>query len=95
MDLGLQPLRIAEFTGMSFAACLFFLKGSMMPHIQITWIEGRTTEQKRKLVTKLTELMVREADAKPEAVTIAFVDVPAENYASNGMLVADKRHKPK
>jgi 4-oxalocrotonate tautomerase len=65
--------------------------GEQMPHIQITWIEGRTIEQKRKLVTKLTDLFVAEADAKPEAVTIAFVDVPAESYASNGMLVADKR----
>jgi 4-oxalocrotonate tautomerase len=64
-----------------------------MPHIQITWIEGRTTEQKRTLATKLTELMVQEASAKPESVTIAFVDVPAENYASNGLLVADKRKK--
>jgi 4-oxalocrotonate tautomerase len=64
-----------------------------MPHIQITWIEGRTTEQKRSLVTKLTDLMVAEASAKPESVTIAFVDVPAESYASNGMLVADKRKK--
>ena len=62
-----------------------------MPHIQITWIEGRTTEQKRTLVTRLTELMVQEASAKPESVTIAFVDVPAESYASNGMLVSDKR----
>jgi 4-oxalocrotonate tautomerase len=62
-----------------------------MPHIQITWIEGRTTDQKRTVVTKLTELMVQEADAKPESVTITFVDVPAESYASNGMLVADKK----
>lgn len=65
-----------------------------MPHIQITWIEGRTTEQKRTLATKLTNLMVEEANAKPEAVTIAFVDVPAESYASSGILVADKRKKP-
>ncbi|MGZ4789658.1 MAG: tautomerase family protein [Terriglobales bacterium] len=65
-----------------------------MPHIQITWIEGRTTEQKRSLATKLTELMVQEAAAKSESVTIAFVDVPAESYASNGMLVVDKR-RPK
>lgn len=62
-----------------------------MPHIQITWIEGRTTEQKRTLAAKLTDLMVQEANAKPESVTIAFVDVAAESYASNGMLVADKR----
>ena len=66
-----------------------------MPHIQITWIEGRTPEQKRTLATKLTELLVTEANAKPEAVTIAFVDVPAENYASNGVLVADKRKQGK
>lgn len=64
-----------------------------MPHIQITWIEGRTVEQKRTLATKLTDLMVQEANAKPESVTIAFVDVSAESYASNGMLVADKRKK--
>jgi 4-oxalocrotonate tautomerase len=64
-----------------------------MPQIQITWIEGRTTEQKRTLPTRLTELRVAEASAKPESVTIAFVDVPAESYASNGLLVADKRKK--
>lgn len=62
-----------------------------MPHIQITWIEGRTTEQKRTLVKKLTELFVEEVNANPESVTIAFVDVSAESYASNGLLVADKR----
>jgi 4-oxalocrotonate tautomerase len=77
---------------MSFAACLIAWRWKM-PHIQVTWIEGRTAEQKRKLVTKLTDLFVAEADAKPESVTIAFVDVSAESYASNGMLVADKRKK--
>ncbi len=34
-----------------------------MPHVQITLLEGRTPEQKRKIVERVTETMVQEAGA--------------------------------
>jgi len=62
-----------------------------MPHVQITLLKGRTIEQKRKIARRITDVLVEDGAAKVEAVSIAFVDVEAEDYASAGVLVADKR----
>ena len=62
-----------------------------MPHIQITMLEGRTPEQKRKVVERLTEVMVEEIGTKKESVTVAFVEVPPANFAAAGVLALDKQ----
>ena len=62
-----------------------------MPMIQVTMLEGRSVEQKRKLAQRLTDAMVEEAGAKREAITIAFVEVPRESYATGGVLMSDKK----
>ena len=61
-----------------------------MPVVQVTLLEGRTTEQKRKLAARITDAMVEEAGARKEAVVITFVDVSRESYASGGVLISDK-----
>ncbi|MBI2818233.1 MAG: 2-hydroxymuconate tautomerase family protein [Acidobacteria bacterium] len=61
-----------------------------MPLIQVTLLEGRTPEQKRKVVERITAVMVEELGTKREAVTITFVDVPPTNYATGGVLVLDR-----
>jgi len=61
-----------------------------MPMIHVTMLEGRTIEQKRKLAARLTDAMVEEAGAKREAITVAFVEVSRESYATGGVLMADK-----
>ena len=61
-----------------------------MPMIHVTLLAGRTVDQKRKLAERLTDALVEEADAKREAVTIAFVEVSRESYATGGVLMADK-----
>jgi 4-oxalocrotonate tautomerase len=61
-----------------------------MPMIHVTMLEGRTAEQKRKLAQRLTDALVEEAGAKREAVTVAFVEVSRESYATGGVLMADK-----
>ena len=61
-----------------------------MPHMQITLLEGRTIEQKRRAVKRITEVMQEELDVKPEALSIAFVEVAREDYARNGVLIADR-----
>ena len=62
-----------------------------MPHVQITLLEGRTEEQKRRVAERVTQVLAEEADAKREAVGVAFLEVPAENYARERILIADRR----
>ncbi len=62
-----------------------------MPHVQITLLEGRTVEQKRQAVKRITEVMQEELNVKPEALSIAFVEVSREDYARNGTLIADRK----
>jgi len=61
-----------------------------MPHVQITMLEGRTVEQKRRAVRRITEVLKEELGAKPEALTITFVEVPRHSYARNGTLISDR-----
>jgi 4-oxalocrotonate tautomerase len=61
-----------------------------MPMVQITMLEGRTTEQKRKVAQRITDAIVEEAGARREAVVVAFHEVSKESYASGGVLMVDK-----
>ncbi len=62
-----------------------------MPHIQITLLEGRTPEQKRKIVERITDVIVEEAGTKREGVTITLIDVSPADYATAGVLVLDRK----
>ncbi len=62
-----------------------------MPNIQITMLKGRTVEQKRKIVERITDVMVEEAKASKEAVIITIVELDRESYGSGGMLMADRK----
>ncbi len=62
-----------------------------MPMVQVTMLQGRTADQKRKLAQRITDAMVEEAGAKREAITIAFNEVSKESYASGGELMIDKK----
>ncbi|HYL94049.1 MAG TPA: 2-hydroxymuconate tautomerase [Alphaproteobacteria bacterium] len=61
-----------------------------MPHIQITMLKGRTIEQKRKIVERVTDAMV-EANAPREGVVVSIIEVERESYAHGGVLMADKK----
>jgi len=54
-------------------------------------LQGRTTDQKRKLAQRITDAMVEEAGARREAVVVSFVEVSKESYASGGVLRVDKQ----
>ena len=64
-----------------------------MPMIQITLLQGRTPEQKRKIAERITAVMAEEAGTKPEGVTISFVEVSTADYSSGGVLVLDRPKK--
>jgi 4-oxalocrotonate tautomerase len=61
-----------------------------MPFVQITMLEGRTAEQKRKLAKRITDAMVEQAGARREAIVVAFHEVSKESYATGGELMMDK-----
>jgi len=61
-----------------------------MAHVQLTLLEGRTIEQKRRAVKRITEVMKEELNVNPEKLTIVFVELPRHSYARNGTLISDR-----
>jgi len=61
-----------------------------MAHVQVTMLQGRSQEQKRRTVTRITEVLEQELQVRPESLTIVFVEVPRDSYARNGILIADR-----
>jgi 4-oxalocrotonate tautomerase len=61
-----------------------------MAHVQVTLLEGRTVEQKRRAVKRVTEVLQEELNVNPEKLTITFIEVPRYSYARNGVLISDR-----
>ena len=62
-----------------------------MPHVQITWVAGRTAEQKRKIAERVTALLIEDGRARRENIHVTFHDLPATDYAEAGVTVADQK----
>jgi 4-oxalocrotonate tautomerase len=62
-----------------------------MPCIQITMLKGRTIEQKRKIVERVTDVLVEEAKTQKDAVVVTIVEVEREDYGRGGVLMADRK----
>jgi len=62
-----------------------------MPIIHVNMYEGRTIDQKRKMVVAMTDAVVKSLDVKPEAVRIIIHDLPKHNIAVAGVLASEKR----
>jgi len=62
-----------------------------VPLIQITMLKGRSTQQKRRLVERLTDVMAEEAKTQKEGIVVTIVEVEREDYARGGVLMADKK----
>lgn len=57
-----------------------------MPTYHIELFEGRTIEQKRKLVEEVTRVTAEVLGSAPESVDIIITDVKRENWATGGKL---------
>lgn len=62
-----------------------------MPTYHIEMLEGRTLEQKKKLVQEITRISVEVLGGSPAAVDILITDVKPENWASGGVLWSEAR----
>lgn len=61
-----------------------------MPIVTVKMLEGRTPEQKRALVEKVTEAVSETTGAPAANVTIIIEDMPKSQYATGGVLASDK-----
>ena len=61
-----------------------------MPIITVKMIEGRTDEQKKALVEKVTEAVAETTGAPKENVFIIIEDMKKEHYATGGVRFSDK-----
>ena len=62
-----------------------------MPHVEITLVKGRSTEQKRKAAEKITQIVVEDIGARREDTTVAFIEVEKDSFAHGGQLVIDRK----
>lgn len=61
-----------------------------MPFAQIHLIEGRTEEQKRAVIEKVTQALVEAVGAPKENVRVLITDVPKENWGIAGVSAKDR-----
>ncbi len=62
-----------------------------MPVIHVDMYEGRTIEQKRKLVTAMTDAVVNSLEVRPDAVHIILHEIPRHNVSVAGILASDRK----
>ena len=60
-----------------------------MPYVQISWLEGRSVEQKRKIAKRIASALMEQGKASAEHIQITFQDLPTTSYALADALVAD------
>lgn len=61
-----------------------------MPIVQIDFVEGRTIEQKRVMVKKVTEAISESIGCSESAVTVLLRELPKESFAEGGTLLIDR-----
>jgi 4-oxalocrotonate tautomerase len=61
-----------------------------MPFVMVKMIEGRSVEQKRRLVKELTNVVVKYTGVTEDQVHVVIEDYAKENWAAGGVLLADK-----
>lgn len=61
-----------------------------MPVVTVKMLEGRTDDQKRALVEKVTDAVVETTGAAPEKVSIIIEEMAKNHYAVAGKRMSDQ-----
>lgn len=64
-----------------------------MPFITVKMVEGRTLEQKRELVTKITNVVAETLEIPNDRVFIFLEDLKKDMYGKGGNLLIDSEVK--
>jgi len=61
-----------------------------VPLVIVKMLEGRSVEQKRRLVREITDVVVKYTGASEDQVDVLIEDYPRENWAKAGVLYYEK-----
>lgn len=61
-----------------------------MPLIEVTLVEGRSPDQLRALITKLTAAACEAVDAPKASVRVVVREVPATHWAAGDETIAER-----
>ncbi len=62
-----------------------------MPIVQVHLLEGRSTEQKKMLVSEMTASICLALEVRPEQVRIILSEISRGDYAVGGELFSEKK----
>lgn len=62
-----------------------------MPTYHVEMMEGRTVDQKKRLVAEITRVSVEILGGEPGSVDIVITDIKRENWATGGELWSEPR----
>ena len=62
-----------------------------MPTYHVEMMEGRTLEQKKKLVAEITRISVEILGGVADSVDVVITDIKRENWATGGKLWSEPR----
>ena len=62
-----------------------------MPEVVVYLAEGRSLDQKRGLVKKITDAVVKNCKVEPGVVTVSIMETPLMNKAKGGVLFSERK----
>ena len=62
-----------------------------MPEIYVHAVKGRTLEQKKALVTDITDAVVKHFATTPDAVVISIIETEPTSKSKGGVLFSELR----
>jgi 4-oxalocrotonate tautomerase len=68
---------------------------TVMPLVEVTLVEGRTPEQLRTLISRLTTAVVDSVGAPKENVRVVLREVPATHWAAGDVTIEERRARQK
>ena len=60
-----------------------------MPVVRVSWFEGKSHDQKAKVVADITDTIVQNTGTDPKYIYVIFDDVAASDWAGEGKLFGD------
>ena len=64
---------------------------TVMPLVEVTLVEGRTPDQLRTLISRLTTAVVDSIGAPKENVRVVLREVPATHWAAGDVTIEERR----
>ncbi|MEK5331316.1 MULTISPECIES: 2-hydroxymuconate tautomerase [unclassified Lysinibacillus] len=64
-----------------------------MPFIQVTFIEGRTSEQKEQLIEEISKTVSSVFDAPLETIRVCLNEIPSSHWGISGKSIQRRQNE--